>query len=318
MNATNRTAAADDNCAVFIQVNTAISPQITFSALATSYTGVGTGFMAIFGNAVFLYIMYSVRRLRTTFNVVLILLAITDLCVGLLCVPIYITLGIMKAIKVQSCVLELANFFISAFANGLSLWTISLMSVDRLLAVIFPLRRKGWSLDKIYVALFTGMSIFVILLFILAEMARLNNEVRLILSSMVFLVLASILICYVLIFLAIKRREKNLGNMTSVQLQKKKRKAITSGYITLLVVVLYLPRLFAFLQKDEEANWHFKRWTGLLIYMNSAIDPAIYIYRREHMMEEFQTLVCRFRRRISRMVVRNRASPDCNTSAASV
>ncbi len=300
---TNKTNNATSvvNCFGTLIIYTNSNPYIIFSALATSYLAVGIGIFAVFGNSTFLYIVYSVKRLRTAYNILLVFLALTDLSVGLLTVPVYTYLGALRLVQQTNCALEILLKIFSHVFGALSLIGIMVLTVDRLLAVLFPLRRKGWNLKRLYVILYTFM-FFITSLFVTLWQNKLIDlrKVRGVLAGTVGAILVVILLSYIKIYQTIKRGDQARAAMTA-QRSRKKKSAITSGYITLLVIILYLPRIFVSLVKNPETFYYFVRWTALFVYLNSALNPLIYFYRNEGVQTELLRIIrglrCRFIRR---------------------
>ncbi len=283
LNFNNQTNASKSstNCFDTFAIHEASNPSIIMSAITTSALSAPIGLLAIVGNSVFLYIMFRVRRLRTAYNYLLVFLALTDLCLGLLSVPVFIFRGVLRSFHLSSCYLREAARP-KTLLVGLSLVGILVLTLDRLFAVMYPLKRKLWSLKKIYAVLYVVMFCVILGLSILRKMKIVNFDTsRLVIGAVVFLILVLVTVSYIKIYRVIKASEKVREELAPQITSKKKKSIFTSGFITLLVVLLYFPRIFVAMIEGEEALFIYSRWTELMLFSNSAINPMIYFYRKE-------------------------------------
>ncbi len=304
LNVTNDSSSVT-NCLNSATIHKNSSPSIVFTAIATSYLSIGIGSLAIFGNLVFLYIVYSVRRLRTTHNLLLVFLALTDLSIGLFSVPLHVSRGVLWSLHRYSCHLEVTEQILYLLLGGFSLIGVLILTLDRLLAVMFPLKRKTWNLLRVYVTVYIFLSFAAALGIVLWKMQVFNqNQLRVVLACLVCLSLLTISLSYVKIYRLIQAAQRRRAEMMSAISARKRTSILTSWYVTLLVILFYLPRPFITAFEDEEALYHYMRWTALLIFSNSAVNPAIYFYRKEDIRNEF-SCICQ---RLRRVVVRNDVS----------
>ncbi len=272
------------------------SPSVVFSAIATSCLSVAIGIMAVFGNLTFLYIVYSVRRLRRAYFYLLVCLAVTDLCIGLFSIPVYFSQGILRAHQRFSHYLGDAEQVLYILLFGMSLVGVLNLTLDRLLAVMFPLKRKSWNLKTVYAILYSSMLCLTLVSIILwsREIVRLNR-LRAVIGVLVGIILLAILLSYAQMYRMIKASDRAREEITLQISPKKKKSLFTSGYISILVVLLYLPRAFVATIKHEESLYHYMRWTSLLIFSNSAVNPAIYYFQKEEIQTELLRIVRGFR-----------------------
>ncbi len=285
------------HCYGVLRITTASNPTVMFTAIAISFFNVPIGIFAVLGNASFMYLYYKVRRLKTAQNLTMTFLASTDLFVGLFSVPIHIILGIMRGFGRHSCLVEVALKIIANFFSGVSLLGILIISFDRAIAVLFPLRRRTWNLKRVYKIYFMCSGFCIILLIVFWQSKIYGQKAtRWTVAALILVVLVLIIICYILIHVSLKRSEKRRNNIVQVNKWKKQKKsAVTSGLITFLFFFFYFPRVFINLTKGEEELYHFTKWTALLIHLNSAINPAVFFYRREEIREELTSLIDRVR-----------------------
>ena len=97
--------------------------------------------VAIGGNSTVLLIIYRVRALRSSSNILIASLAIADLEVGLVVYPVYIALTVTRKWFSAHLVYRLENFlWIQCLVT--STFTLCAISIDRLIAVTFAIRYK--------------------------------------------------------------------------------------------------------------------------------------------------------------------------------
>ena len=97
--------------------------------------------VAIGGNSTVLLIIYRVRALRSSSNILIASLAIADLEVGLVMYPVYIALTVTRKWFSAHFVYRLENFlWIQCLVT--STFTLCAISIDSLIAVTFAIRYK--------------------------------------------------------------------------------------------------------------------------------------------------------------------------------
>ena len=98
---------------------------------------------ATIGNLLVLVTIWRTPHLHSPSNTLLFGLALSDLCVGLVCEPLYV--GFQAVLfknsgKITSCTLVNMRTLISIFLTAVTLLTVTAMSVDRCLAIYLHLR----------------------------------------------------------------------------------------------------------------------------------------------------------------------------------
>ncbi len=317
----NTTLKLHLDCLDFIYSKMKLSRYTDFMSLATSYACLGIGFLSIFGNSMFLYIMFFVKRERTTFELLLVLLAFTDLLVGVVIIPIYITIGIMFYFQPDSCELGTLVMVSSrlTFIHGvMSLWLVANLAVDRLLAVLYPLRRLSWNLKKLYKIATTVMFVFVLVMGVISTQFEIKYIGRAATSVAITLIIL-IIVCYVKIYLKIKQHDRERDSMSvtaATATSRKKKTAKLGALITVLLLVFYLPAVLRSVVRDKMV---FFRWDRLLVIANSVVNPVVYLFRGEIVREEFERIVQRITQRLcrcfSRAVTPEPLSPAQNAGA---
>lgn len=101
----------------------------------------------IFTGNLLTIVIFSTRRLRNRSHFLLMSLATADLLVGLLSIPVYITFHVHYTTRFFIVVFDCIDMF-----SGLaSIFTVTLISLERMHAISWPLRHRSLS-NRIYVA----------------------------------------------------------------------------------------------------------------------------------------------------------------------
>ena len=107
-------------------------------------------FLIIVGNTLSFIILLK-RRLRKRPHFLLISLAMADLLVGLCAMPIYTT----TVISNEKLVSKLVSDVVDMFTGFSSVFTVAVISLERLNAIVRPLRHRQLSLRSYFVAIVT-------------------------------------------------------------------------------------------------------------------------------------------------------------------
>ena len=128
--------------------------QITFTSVLNSFLSV----TAFLGNVLILNALHKESSLHPPSKLLPRCLTTTDLCVGLISEPLTVACG-MSVVKEHWNIcphLTAASFVTSHMLCGVSVGTLTAISVDRLLALLLGLRyRQVVTLKRTYVLVFT-------------------------------------------------------------------------------------------------------------------------------------------------------------------
>ena len=99
--------------------------------------------LIVLGNSTICYIIYRVRRLHCPSCLFLVNLAINDILVGVFLLPFSVASIIQKSAVVGKTGCDIIGYFQHA-SSTVSVLTLLSVSMDRYLAIIVPLKYKGW------------------------------------------------------------------------------------------------------------------------------------------------------------------------------
>ncbi|XP_055954384.1 QRFP-like peptide receptor [Patella vulgata] len=97
----------------------------------------------IVGNSLVLLIIYLNKKMRTTTNVLILNLAVSDLMVGVFCMWVHVG-NQMTSEWIFGDIVCKVNTFIQVLALTSSVLTLTVISVERFMAIVFPFKAK-WS-----------------------------------------------------------------------------------------------------------------------------------------------------------------------------
>ena len=250
-------------------------------------------FLAIFTvitNALFISTYLNNRILQNTSNMLLVVLAISDILVGLLAEPMAIIRAIMEILGTQNCILFNISRLVIIFCSGLSFLTIIVITHDRYIAIYYPLR---------YPVLFSKRNVKIIevgcgmvLVGLLVCRVVLPLEIFfMIICSLTFYTTLSALVVYIKILLAARRQKIRIRSM--VRSSQYYRPAISLHEIKTTQVMVYVLGAMILCYYPGTCFWIYSAYHGytleslytvvpyleIAVFLNSAINPVTYLLR---------------------------------------
>ncbi len=255
--------------------------------------------ISILGNALVLAAIIRTPCIRSTSMIMLSSLAVSDLLVGLITQPLYIAQE-----NTQDSIVYHVWMVIGASLSGISLVTITAITVDRFLALHYHMRyatlvteaRVKYTLVIIWLAAVPTSGFFFW-----------NTRVHTILSSVgniICLIICTF--CYIRIYLIVRRHQLDIhAQQQAVQssnaennlnIARLKRSAMNTFVFYIVMIICYLPvyvvlTLYGISEKDWQREWDFAQTA---VYMNSSINPFLYCWR----LRELRTAVVKTARQM--------------------
>jgi hypothetical protein len=248
--------------------------------------------LAVVGNTSILWAIYKNRSLQNVSNNFVASLCSSDLIAGLLVNPLSIAMVTLLRYEMEHERLEsFVHFFLGVVLITTTL-TLSTVSVDRYIAIVFPLRYKYLVTHRMSVRMVASTWIFAVLvasprLILLREEAEQIIFASIVVSLSIPLVIT--VFCY---FKILKEARKHKGLFVSPSMGapniayyilKNKKTTVTMAMILGLFIAVYTP-LFAFAALalsglhvcDKEyiaADW---LWPTFIICASAALNPLVY------------------------------------------
>ena len=295
--------------------------QQTFEQLACS-TGINSG---IHGQLIFLSVLNIFISITAFFENVLILaalrkesllhppsklllrsLAITDLCVGLISEPLYVTF-LMSVVNGHCAVCRYvlaARIIVNYSLCIVPLLTLTALSVDRLLALLLGLRyRQVVTLKRTYVIVITFWAVSTLF----SMMYFWNPFITLRYATLVIpLCLVTSIISYTKIFVKLRRHQNQTQDLQQPNQVNplniaRYRKAVSSAlWLQMTLVACYLPYVIVIVLvlNNGLLSSVFLAWcyAGTLVLLNSTLNPILYCWKidevRQAVKDTIRQVLC--------------------------
>ncbi len=266
--------------------------QLTFMSVLNSFLSVA----AFLGNALILIALHKESSLHPPSKLLLRCLAATDLCVGLISEPLFVNYCMCIANENWN-MFRYASAAASTTASifcGVSVVTVTAISVDRLLALLLGLRYKQ-------VVTLKRTSVIVIAIWVVCTVSSAiqfwNRLITLwcaIIVTSLCLVISSF--SYTKIFLTLRHHQNEIQdrfqqpNQTNqLNIARYKKAVSTAIWLQLTLVACYLPcNLVAVLTSYSGLSsslcyaWIY---TSTLVCLNSSLNPILYCWKLEEVRQ---------------------------------
>ena len=251
-------------------------------------------FTASLGNSLILLVLHKVSSFHPPTKLMFRCLTVTDLFVGLIVQPLYVTKTYFRDAvnKINSDTLfyiDKTEHTLSFVLCAVSIFTSTAISVDRLLSLKLGLRyRHIVTLRRVRVVIFCFCLI-----------AVLGGCIAWLFSSKISFTLAIVcaLFCVVIsffsytkIFLALRKHQAevqehfHLGNdvITPINLRRYKKTVVSIAWVQLAFIICYVPYAvtIAIIVINGPSGMSIA-WSSviILLYLNSSLNPIIYFWR---------------------------------------
>ena len=262
---------------------------------------------AILGNALILVALRNVSSVHPPTKLLLRCLAVTDLCVGLISQPLFVSMILNSVTKINMNILfYLFNVTVALCftLSSVSVYTLMALSVDRLLALLLGLRyRQVVTLRRVFAAECCFWLMSISCGFIYSFWRRL---VGYIISAVIgILALCISIFCYTKIFISLRQRQARVQCQTGherarggipLNIARYKKSVSTVAWVQLALVVGYAPFYISFVITL------LLRWRGMtadfvvacagtLLYSNSSLNPILYCWKIKDVRRALRTTV---------------------------
>ena len=303
MDATSNNSTQNE-CLVDVPVLSLIGQQS--GILVNIVANIGLMFTAILGNVSILLSFVFESSLRTTGNYFLLGLALTDLGVGLVVHPLYIS--VMLSVyhnSVPHCTILVVYSISVSFLAGVSLLYIAMIGLDRCLAIRLHLRYRQIVTEKR--SMIAQGAVWIINgLLCLVWLAGFQ-----VYSTLAAVVVALSLIgtfaVYVKIYQVVKRHKAQIRDQMTVQLseievsrlKRLRKSAVNTLYVFFVFLLCYLPFFVATAINNMAKSSNTPavlayEFSVTLMLSNSSLNPLMYCLR----LRDFRTAVKKIYKRI--------------------
>ena len=299
--------------------NSTTATQVTsWNARSTSFAvlaGLNIFFAitASLGNTLILIALHKVTSIYPPTKLLFRCLAVTDLLVGLISQPLYVTFlfRFFTAWNVNNtAIIGADNFFFSLLA-AVSLLTSAAISVDRLLALLLGLRyRHDVTLRRVWLVIvcFWLISALEATVSIIYEHPILPEISLWLFSSLLTFSLLVSVFSYVKIFKTLRYRQVQVhrntqlgqrpnGGGNQLNIARYKKTVYSIAWVQLALLICYFPyNLISFLGllgKLLLSTETFILWELFvtLLYLNSSLNPVLYCWRIRDVRQEVKNMI---------------------------
>ena len=244
-------------------------------------------------NVLIIVAVWRRRALQKNSNILLTSMAVADLLVGAVSMPLTIASDILllrEKLSLKICKIAGANQIVLYSAVSSSFYHLTFIAWERYVAIV------KWTNYKNIITK-TRLKICAVVAWVLAAIAAIVVPILSVAevdqkviaglsifsgSKTVFCV-AIIGYCYITLYLYVRKRKNNEINEVSVRANAKLEKSIAkaTGTVTAVLLVSYVPSIIVLLLGDAvpvlRTSSYF-RWSELLIQMNSFFNPIVYCF----------------------------------------
>ena len=275
------------------ELTAGIPGQLTFLSVLNAFLSI----TAFLGNALILVALRRESSLHPPSKLLLSNLATTDICVGLISEPLAVAVlvtAVNEHWNICRYVHEAATITGSILC-GVSLLTLTAISVERLLALLLRLRYKQVvTLKRAYVFIFTFWVVSTVFSTIrLFWNSPITSWLGIIVVSPC---LVSSTLCYMKIFFTLRHHQNQLQDHVQQQNQTNQlniaryRKAVSTAlWLQFTLVACYLPYQISaaliILTEPSSSVFLAFNYTFTLVYLNSSINPILYCWKIEEVRQ---------------------------------
>lgn len=239
--------------------------------------------LIICGNILTISTFIGTRRLRRNSTILLINLAVTDLCVGGLSIPIFLFVFVdFFYYRDYNKAVDILHRFVDAGTAHASLFSLVLVSLERVRVIVWPLQHRVHTKKIIFMSIVMSWT----LAFILPALQYTGTKVPVSYYVAVPVIAISLIIlCAAYIIIWVQVRYKRQKSHRSKSSDFERAFALTLFIVTITSVCAWLPYeiilIISTLCKGACAPVSLNAFytTKLLHYGNSLINPVIYSLR---------------------------------------
>ena len=245
------------------------------------------------GNALVLTAIIRTPSIRSNTTIMLCSLAISDLLVGLIAQPLYLA----DLLTTESFVDDL-SVMVGFSICGVTLWTTTAISVDRLMALHYHMRYATLVTESRvrYTVLIIWLINVPFSMFYLYK----EREYKFTIAVMTVICLTISTISYIIIYRIVRRHQSQIFAQhtvtNGVHILRLKKSAMNTFVFYMFIIICYIPMyilltLYGTSYIEWTMEWNF---IAILVFLNSAINPFLYCWR----LREIRTAVVKTARQM--------------------
>ena len=246
--------------------------------------------VTLIANTLFLVVYFTTRSLRNQHYFFLMLLAITDISVGLISQPLFIAKKFLEIYSVHDCVLWTAMRATVYYFSGISFLTLTLVSIERWYAVCRPIKhRSDVTPKRMATVAFIVWAVWFIFPVVRFAVPSFYRAFGMLVGGMIIAVFVVNTRLYIKIQHSVRDGQNKFAKHQKstngeVNFKKEGRMAKTVALLLLVMVLAYLPTAIGLTYKALRGVntlylFVFLPLADTLVLINSAFNPLFYCYR---------------------------------------
>ena len=274
---------------------------------------------AVSCNTLFILAFARTRELRTFANLFLVSLSCTDLLVGSVVEPLYITRQSLALSGIDDCGVWIAYLTMALFCTGASFLNLTLISCERYVAIFSPLNYMRLVTRSRVLSIIGGVWLAWVTLTCVRFAGIPNRIVYLICFAVIGSCYAVTAFVYFFIFREARRHHRRIVaeqqsyDPLAPSVARETKLAKTMAYIFGALLICYTPGMVILLTRTikgdtPELLYTFYPWAENLIFLNSSLNPMIYCWRNR----EIRRAVFRVINPLTSLICKGRVGSSVN------
>lgn len=281
------------------------TPQGRIAVITTSILGAIVSVVATAMNFLTLYVLYQFPNLRSATNSLLVLLAMIDLLVGGAAIPLSIAARVTESMKIHVCWLQILYSFSAFLLTPLFAFAICFISIDRYIAVFYPIAYRHPRLRRKYVIAMpiVALAWLIFISLLTSFVGPMNVKVfRACIGGLLICFIFFVSCCYLKTARGLKVQCRAITDQSNAAVAARRNQTLKLQFklMTTLVSVFlacYFPKLIsvtASMMGISFENFYITtQWSDLSVFLNSAINPSLYMWRIKDLRRAILTVVRR-------------------------
>ena len=282
----------------------------SISSVVNAAMNIPLSLLAIVGNSLILVAFVKNPSLISPSNIILISLALSDLCVGLIVQPMHITWRLNQSGLINEAWRRDILFLVSVSLSGIlcmfSLLSVTALSADRYLALRLHLRYNELITERRTCCFLGLLSVASVAICSVTLLFQAYDEFVGSFTALACFVVNAVL--YLKIYRVVQRHKRQINGLQSGRIPNRglvstlrfRTSSLAMFYVYIIFLLCYLPYtslaiLHALFRTNTPVKIAFEAsWT--LVYMNSALNPMLYSWRLKRIRMAVKDILCRLNR----------------------
>ena len=256
---------------------------------------------AVLLNALIIIAVKQRKELQRTSNILLTSLAVTDLLVGSLCIPLSAVVKLLVPHQVLAdhyiCMLDFVAISSTITLAICSIFHLTVIAWERYVAIRkwidYKVMVTKGRMKKLAIVAWVLAIVTVSPHFITAPLTGMMGANEGVLALEIFLIVLSVLLMsalslivyfYVMVYLGVRKRKVSQIRQVSelVKVRQERRIAMTAAVVTVALILSFLPSILGGMLQGIYLFFRQRlamRVEDIFLYLNSVANPLIYCYR---------------------------------------